>query len=118
MAGPGVRAAADCARGANPVRADLPEGLRAAADCTRDAALPVIGVDRDDLALLVVLRPDLLPLLPIVLTSVPAPASPRRPGGMTPTSWPSGGRLVDPASMTTAAGATDRTQARRQRAVG
>ncbi|KJE21118.1 hypothetical protein FF36_04623 [Frankia torreyi] len=46
LAGPGFRAAVDCARGMNPVRADLP--------------------------LLVVLRPDLLPLLVMV------PSLPRR----------------------------------------
>lgn len=38
-------AAADCIRGAAPVRAELLEGLRAAADCTRDAACLVVGVD-------------------------------------------------------------------------
>ncbi|KPM50340.1 hypothetical protein ACG83_40660 [Frankia sp. R43] len=118
LAGPGFRAAADCARGANPVRADRPEGLRAADDCTLDDAFPVIGVDRDDLPLLGVLRPALLPLLLMVLTSVLALVFPCRPGGMTPTGWSSGGRLVDPAGVTAAAGAADRAQARRQRAVG
>jgi hypothetical protein len=36
-------AAADCARGANPLAAVGEPGLRAAADCTRDAVFPVIG---------------------------------------------------------------------------
>lgn len=67
---PVFRAAADCTRGANPVRVDRPEGLRAADDCTRDDAFPVIGVDRDDLPLLVILRPALLLLLLMVLASV------------------------------------------------
>ena len=89
-----------------------------AADCTLDAPLPVIGVDCDDLGLFVVLRPGLLPLLLMVLASASAPAFPRGPGRMAPTGWPSGGRLVDLAGVTASAGAADRTQARRQRAVG
>ena len=36
-------AAADCARGANPLAAEDEPGFRAAADCTLDAAFPVIG---------------------------------------------------------------------------
>lgn len=84
-----LRAAADCARGANPERAELLLPLvllvllRAAADWLREAACEVIGVD------LPVLAPPLLPdpLLAMAAVSLRAqqPASPqaarRRRGG-------------------------------------
>ncbi len=116
-------APADCARAANPVRAERPAGLRAAADCIGDAAVGVVAVDRDDAPLLPpVFRPDLLPLfLPLMLaTSMSAsPALTRRASGMTPSRRPPGGRLIDPPAVPAAPRSSPAAaQTRGQRAVG
>ena len=58
-------AAADCARGANPLAAVDEPGLRAAADCTRDAVFPVIGEA----------LPVLFPLLLLAIFYLPCCAS-------------------------------------------